>query len=221
MPLKPSKFRLEETIRLAGQTFRVAGIAQLELPDASLATRYLLAGDDGLAQILEERGESCSVLRQFSPTAAPHPDGRELSVMGMRYVLGRVDKLVVLGADGAPVGAAPPEGLLLSGRFEGEAALILRELAPGGAAEQTFYTVKPLGAGELVNEAQYTAAERERMERLGREATAHAETGKVAGALGMQVGLGVVEVLVATMLAFACAAEQRQVSGATPVAARE
>jgi hypothetical protein len=221
MPLKPSKFRLEETIHLAGQTFRVAGIAQLELPDASLATRYLLAGDDGFTQILEERGEAFSVLRQFSPTAAPHPDGREISVMGVRYQLGRVDKLTVLGADGAPVGAAPSEGILLSGRFEGEAALILREFAPGGTAAQTFYTVKPLGAGELLDAAQYAGVARERMERLGREATAHAETGKAAGAFGMQIGLGVVAVIVATMLTFACTAEQKRASGETPVSARE
>jgi len=221
MPLKPSRFQLEETIRLAGQAVRVSGIAQLELPDAKLATRYLLSGDDGTSQILEERAESFSVLKQFSPTAAPHPDGREISVMGVRYRLGGVDKLVVLGAEGAPVGAAPQSGLLLSGRFEGEAALILREFAPGGAAAQTFYTVKPLGEGELLAAREHVVGENERLARIGRDAAALAETDAGTGDLGVRIGLGVVAVAVATMLGFACTAEKQRAAGGAPYSASQ
>lgn len=221
MPLKPSKFQLEETIRLAGQGFRVSGIAQLELPDARLSTRYLLVGDDATSQILEERAGRFSVLKQFSPTAAPHPDGREISVMGVRYVLGGVDRLAVLGAEGSPVGAAPQSGMLLSGRFEGESALILREFAPGGAAAQTFYTVKPLGEGELLAAREHTAGENERLTRLGRDAAALAETDEGSGELGVRIGLGVVAVVVATMLGFACTAEKQRAAGGAAYSASQ
>lgn len=221
MPLQPSRFQLEETIRLAGQPLRVAGVAQLALPDATLATRYLLADNDGTSQILEERAGRFSVLKQFSPTAAPHPDGREISVMGVRYLLGGVDKLAVLGARGAPVGAAPQSGLLLSGRFEGESALILREFAPGGTAAQTFYTVKPLGEGELLADREHAAGESEKLARLSRDAAAQAEADDDAGGLGVRIGLGVVAVLVATMLGFACSAEQQRNAGTAAQSQRE
>jgi len=221
MPLKPSKFQLDESIHLAGRVFHVAGIAQLEMPDASVATRYLLSGDDGTAQILEKRGGRYAVLKQFAPSAAPEPNGKEITVMDVRYPLRGVDRLSVLGSAGVPVGAAPPSGLMLSGRFEGEATLILREFAPGGTAAQSFYTVKQLGDGELLDAREHAAAERARLEQMSRQAAAHAETGEHAGGWGMRIGAGVVAVLVAVVLAFACTADKPLASGGAQQSGQE
>jgi len=208
MSLKPSKLQLEETIFLAGEPLRVTGVAQLELTDGTLTTRYLLADAGGASQILEERGGHCSVLKQFSPSAAPEPSGSELSVMGVRYVLRGVDKLSVLGAQGAPVGAAPPAGLLLSGRFEGESATILREFAPGGAAAQSFYTVKKIAAGELLDSRERAAAVQTQLASVQFQAAAQAETGD-AGGWGMRIGAAIVAVIVAVLLAYACTVDKR------------
>lgn len=213
--MKPSNYQLEETIYLAGEPLRVAGVARLELADGSLATRYLLVDAGGGSQILEERNTQCAVLKQFSPSAAPEPSGSELSVMGVRYVLRGVDKLNVLGTLGAPVGAAPPAGLLLSGRFEGESALILREFAPGGTAAQSFYTVKKLAAGELLDSRQHAAAMQTQLASVQRQATAQAETGD-AGGWGVRIGAAIVAVIVALLLAYACTAEKR-LSSTTPL----
>ncbi|MGE0874439.1 MAG: hypothetical protein AB7O31_07200 [Burkholderiales bacterium] len=213
--MKPSNYQLEETIYLAGEALRVAGIARLELADGSLAIRYLLVDAGGAAQILEERGGQYAVLKQFSPSAAPEPSGNELSVMGVRYVLRGVDKLNVLGTLGAPVGAAPPAGLLLSGRFEGETALILREFAPGGTAVQSFYTVKRLAAGELLDSRQHAEAMQTQLASVQRQAAAQAESGD-AGGWVVRIGAAIVAVLVAVLLAYACTAEKR-LSSAGPL----
>lgn len=220
MSMRPTRFRLDETLYLAGEPFQVKGIAQIQLADDTRAIRYLLAGEGG-TQILEERGERYRVLKQFMPSAAPQPNGRELSVMGVPYALGGVDQLMVLGADGLPVGAAPQAGLMLSGRFEGDNALILREFAPGGAAAQTFYTVKPLGAGEVRDSREQAELERARLARVQADAAAQAESGEGQAGWGMRIGAAVVAVLVATALAYACSAEQRRGADGRPPLSRE
>jgi hypothetical protein len=203
MALKPAKFKLDEMVLLAGQPFRITGLLQLELPDAVVATRYLLAGDNGASQILEERPGRFSLLRQFPPSAAPQPEGKQLSVMGMRYALAGVDKLKVLGAEGGAVGAAPNEGLLLSGRFDGATGLILREFAPGGATAQTFYSVKPVGADELLTAEQAAAVVQAERQALQQEATEEAEATETTG-WAAKLGGWVVSIIVIVVLVYAC-----------------
>ncbi|MSQ53885.1 MAG: hypothetical protein EXR31_00805 [Betaproteobacteria bacterium] len=203
MELKPAKFKLEDMVLLAGQQFRVAGMVQLELPDAAVATRYLLSGEKGTSQILKERPGRFSVLRQFPPSAAPQPEGKELSVMGMRYALAGVDKLKVLGAEGGTVGAAPAEGLLLSGRFDGATGLILREFAPGGASAQTFYSVKPVAAEELLTAKQAAAVMEAERQVVQQAATAEAESTRTSGWAAKLAGWAVL-IIVIVVLVFAC-----------------
>jgi len=207
MALKPSKFKLDETILLAGQPFQVAGVVQLELPDAAVATRYLLAGDKGASQILEERPNRFSLLRQFPPSAAPQPKGSEISVMGSRYALAGVDKLKVLGAEGGAVGAAPKEGLLLSGRFDSQGGLILREIAPGGAAAQTFYSVKPVAAEELLTADQYAAVREAQRMVAEQQAAAEAETSAGSGGWAAKLGGWIATILVIGVLVYACSGD--------------
>jgi hypothetical protein len=203
MALKPAKFKLEEQVVLGGQPFQVAGVAQLELPDGSVATRYLLNGEKGASQIVEERKDRLSVLRPFPPSAAPQPKGNEVSVMGARYVLAGVEKLAIGGAEGAPVGALPGSGLLLSGRFESPTGDILREIAPGGGG-QTFYAAKALAAEDLLSSVQHAAALAAQVQVAEQQAAADAETSKSTGGwVGKLVGW-IVTLLVIGGLVYAC-----------------
>jgi hypothetical protein len=215
MPVKPAKFKLEEMVLVAGQPFQVAGLVQFEGPDAAVATRYLLSGEKGMSQILEERGERFAVLRQFPPTAAPEPSGNEISVMGMRYALAGVDKLKVIGAEGGAVGAAPNEGLLLSGRFNGDSGSLLREITPGAAKVQTFYAVKPVSPEELLTAADFAkiqAAEREIAEQAAAAEAERGESSKGGGWVKKIIGW-VVAILVIGALVYACSGPDDESSG--------
>lgn len=213
MALKPSKFKLEEMVLLAGQPFQVAGMVQFEAPDAGVATRYLLSGEKGTSQILEERGSSFTLLRPFAPTAAPEPSGKEISVMGVRYALAGIDKLKVIGVEGGAVGAAPSDGMLLSGRFQGESGALLREITPGAAMATTFYSLKPVGAGELLTAVEYeqqVAAEREMAEQV---AAAEAERGESSsGGWVKKIVSWVVTILVIVALVYACSGPDEEES---------
>ncbi len=211
MALTPSKFKLEQLVMMAGQPFRVSGVLQFELPDAAVATRYLLEGEKGVAQILEDRPGRLALLRQFPQAASPDPSGREVSVMGMRYVLAGVDKLKILAAEGAPVGAAPTQGLLLSGRFDGESGLILREIAPGGGAVQTFYSVKPISADELMTSEQHLKLLEAQREIAEQQAAAKAETGESSGWGAKLIGW-TVSIIVIVVLVYACSGDDESSS---------
>lgn len=213
MALKPSKFKLEEMILLAGQPFQVSGMVQLELPDNGVATRYMLTGDKGASQILEERPNRFALLRQFPPSAAPQPNGSEISVMGARYALAGVDKLKVIGAEGGPVGATPSGGLLLSGRFDSQGGAILREIAPGGGAAQTFYALKPIAPDQLMTGQQHAAVQEAQREVAEQQAAAAAETSASAGGWAAKLGGWVVTIIVIGVLVYACSDSEDTSSG--------
>jgi hypothetical protein len=212
MAVKPPQFKLEQLVMMAGQPFRVSGMLQFELADGAVATRYLLEGEKGLGQILEERPGRLALLRQFPQTAAPDPSGREISVMGMRYALAGVDKLKILGAEGSPVGAAPSEGLLLSGRFESDAGLILREIAPGGGAVQTFYAVKPVAEGDVITVEQHLKILEAQREIAEQQASALAETGGSSSGWGVKLAGWTVSIIVIVVLVYACSSDDESSS---------
>lgn len=204
MQAKASTFKLEDMILLAGQPFQVAGMVQFESPDASIFTRYLLNGDKGTSQILEERASRFTVLRPFPPAAAPQASGKEVSVMGMRYALAGVDKLKVLGTQGGAVGAAPASGMLLSGRFDGETGALLREITAGAGASQTFYAVKPVAREEILTAEEYAAQIEAQRQIAEMNAAAEAESGEASGGWAAKLGGWVVAVIVVAVLVYAC-----------------
>jgi hypothetical protein len=215
MALKPAKFKLEEMVLVAGQPFQVAGLVQFEGPDAAVATRYLLSGEKGTSQILEERGERFAVLRQFPSTAAPEPSGNEISVMGARYALAGVDKLKVINAEGGAVGAAPSQGLLLSGRFNGDSGSLLREITPGASKVQTFYAVKPVSPEELLTAADYAKIQLAEREIAEQAAAAQAERGEASSGsswVKKAVSWGIA-ILVIGVLVYACSGSDEDSSG--------
>lgn len=172
MALKPSKFKLDEEISFTGKPMKVAGLVQYEGANAQLATRYLLAEPAGAPVILEDNGAQFSLLRPFPASAQPQAAGSTVMVMGAKYTLSGVRKLKVLGAAGQPPGGAPKGEMLLSGTFEGEMGKLLREMAPG-AGVQTFYSLKPVHADDVLTGAQRAAALEEK--RLAAEAKAQDE----------------------------------------------
>lgn len=163
MPLKPSRFKLDEEVTLSGKPMRVAGLMQLEDADGQLITRYLLAETAGAPLILEESGENFSLLRPFPPGAQPQAAGGTITVMNEKYTLAGVRKLKVLGAAGQPPGGVPKAEVLLSGLFAGQMGSLLREL-PAGASTQVFFSSKPIAAGEVLSGEQRAA--RQEAERL-------------------------------------------------------
>ncbi len=172
MALRPAKFKLGEEISFAGKLMRVAGLVQFEDANAGLLTRYLLAEAAGAPLILEENGETFSLLRPFPPGAQPQATGGTITVMNEKYTLSDVRKLKVLGAAGQAPAGMPEAELLLSGVFAGEMGSLLREL-PAGASTQVFFSSKPVGAGEVLS-AEQRAAQQE-AERLVAELQAQAE----------------------------------------------
>ncbi len=212
MPLKPSKFALEEEISVSGKVLRVVGRLQLEDADGQPLTRYQLAEPSGAAQILEERAAGFALLRQFSSAAQPVAAGSTVTVMGEKYTLAKVSKLKVLGVEGRPPGGAPNAPLVLSGAFQGSMGALLREMAPGAAA-QSFFSLKPLQAEEVLSGAQRGAlAEAERLAAEQR-AQAEAESGEEdgAGSSPLKKAVGwIVTILVVVGLAYACSGSDEE-----------
>ena len=215
MALRPSKFKLDEELSLAGKPMRVAGRLQLEGEDAKIATRYLVADPAGAAQILEESGEKFTLLRAFPPAAQPQAAGKTVTVMGTKYALSGVRKLKVLGAEGQAPVAAPGAQLFLSGVFESPSGTLLRELVPGTSV-QTFFGVKPVAADEVLGaeqlaalqEAQRLAAEEQA------EVQAESEEAESGGPLKKVAGW-IVTILVIGGLVYACSGpgEEEESSG--------
>ena len=204
MALKPAKFKLDEEISYAGKPMKVAGLVQYEGADAQLATRYLLTEPAGAPVILEDNGTQFSMLRPFPASAQPQAAGSTVMVMGTKYALSGVRKLKLLGAAGQPPGGAPKGELLLSGIFEGEMGKLVREMAPGAGA-QTFYSLKPVHADEVL-----TSAQRVKLleaERLAAEVKAQSEeqedSGTARGPLA-QAAVWIAVMVVVTGLGFAC-----------------
>ena len=156
MALQPGRFSLDEEISFTGKPMRVAGLVQFEGADAKISTRYLLSEPAGAPLILEENGDRFSLLRPFLATAQPQVTGRALTVLGAKYALSGVRRLKVLGVAGQPPGGAPKAELLLSGQFEGATGTLMREMIPGASA-QTFYSLKPVHADEVLSSAQRAA----------------------------------------------------------------
>ena len=204
MSLAPAKFKLDEEISFSGKPMRVAGFVQYEGANAKISTRYLLTEAAGAPLILEENGTQFSLLRPFPPSAQPLAAGSTVTVMGTKYALSGVRKLKVLGAAGQPPGGTPKAELLLSGLFEGEMGTLVREMAPGAGA-QTFYSLKPVHADEVLNSAQ--RAELLEAERLAADAKAQAEEegdSTVAGTPYMKTVVWIVVMVVVVGLGFAC-----------------
>lgn len=172
MPLKPSRFKLDEEVTLSGKPMRVAGLVQLEDAYGRLTTRYLLAEAAGAPLILEESGERFSLLRPFPPRAQPQVTGGTITVVNEKYTLSGIRKLKVLGAAGQPPGGAPKAELVLSGVFEGQMGSLLREL-PAGTSAQVFFSSKPVAAEEVLSGEQRAA--RQEAGRLAAELMAQAE----------------------------------------------
>jgi hypothetical protein len=205
MSLAPAKFKVDEEISFSGKPMRVAGLVQYEGANAKISTRYLLTEATGAPVILEENGTQFSLLRPFPPTAQPQAAGGTVTVMGTKYALSGVRKLKVLGAAGQPPGGTPKAELLLSGLFEGEMGALVREMAPGAGA-QTFYSLKPVHADEVLTSAQ--RAEVMEAQRLAAEAKAQAEEegedSTVAGTPFMKTVVWIVVIVVVVGLGFAC-----------------
>lgn len=210
MALQPSKFKLDEEVSFAGKPMRVAGLVQLEAPDAQLATRYLLAGATGAPQIVEETGGKFSLLRAFPPASLPQASGNTVTVMGEKYTLKGVRKLKVLGAAGQAPGGASAAAVLLSGVFEGAMGSLLREIVPGASA-QAFFSVKAVGAEDLQSAAEL--AEQQEVARLAAEdqAEAEEETGSSGsgGLLKNILGWGF-SILVIVGLGYACSGSDEE-----------
>lgn len=162
MPLQPSRFALNESISVAGRRLHVTGITQFEDALGALITRYRLADGAGGIQIMEARGEDSYVFLRHFPLAAQPPaiEGGQMTLMGVKYALGPVSKLKLVGAEGFPVAeAAPAPALLVSGRFESMSGVILREIVPG-AGTLLLYHVKPVASSEVMTAAQAAAVAR-------------------------------------------------------------
>lgn len=213
MALKPASFKLDEEVLLSGKRLRVAGYVQYEDPQAQIATRYLLAAQAGPAQILEERGGKFALLRPFPATANPVAAGNSLTVMGQKYDLAGVQKFMVLGVAGEPPGGIPRAPFLVSGSFDGSMGTLLREIAPGPSAAQTYYTLKPVTAGELMSGAQLAALEQAQQKADEQKAAAaeDEEESKPASWLKGAVGT-VVSLLIIAGLAHSCTGSDSSVS---------
>lgn len=175
MALKPARFKLDEEVALAGKLLRVAGYVQYEDPKEQLATRYLLAAQSGPPQILEQRGDKFLLLRPFPPTTSPLAAGNSVTVMGEKYMLAGVQKLKVLGAQGEPPGGMPKGPLVLSGNFDGSMGTLLREISPGPAAAQVYYSVKPMEHTEVMSGAQFTELQATRRQAVEQQAAVAAD----------------------------------------------
>ena len=204
MALQPAKFSLDEEISYAGKPMKVAGLVQYEGADAKVATRYLLADATGAPVILEESGAQFSVLRPFPASAQPVAAGSTVTVMGEKYTLSGVRKFKVLGAAGQPPGGTPKAELLLSGLFKGQMGSLVRDMAPGSGV-QSFYSLKPVHADEVLTSAQRVAlleAERAAAEvRAQSEEQDDAGTGRGPMA---KAAIWIVVMVVVTGLGFAC-----------------
>lgn len=211
MPLKLSKFKLDEELSLVGNTMRVSGILQLEDPGGLVATRYLLTGGTGAAQILEERGDVFALLRPFPPAAQPQASGDSVTVMGAKYTLAGVSKLKVLGAEGQAPGGVPGAPVVLSGKFEGAMGVLVREIVPGANA-QNFYSVKPVSPADVMTAEQVAAVQAAAMQLREERAQAAAEA-EEEGGWGKKIGSFVVTMLVVVGLAYACTDSEDSGSG--------
>jgi hypothetical protein len=204
MALKPAKFKLDEEISFSGKPMKVAGLVQYEGANAQIATRYLLTEPAGAPVILEDNGAQFSLLRPFPASAQPQAAGSTVMVMGTKYTLSGVRKLKVLGAAGQPPGGTPRAELLLSGLFEGEMGTLVREMAPG-AGVQTFYSLKPVHAEDVLTGAQHAAALE--AERLAAEVKAQddAQEDPAAGRSPLaKAASWIVTIIVVAGLGFAC-----------------
>ena len=180
MTLKQSKFKVGEELSFSGRPVRVAGLVQFEDPGAQVFTRYLLAEAAGAPMILEENAQAFALLRPFPANSQPQTSGNTVTVMGEKYALKGVRKLKVLGSDGQAPGGAPKGPLMLSGMFEGQMGALVREMIPGVPA-QSFYSVKPVPAAEVLSGAQLAAkqeAERQVAEMQEEAVAEEAESGK-------------------------------------------
>lgn len=203
MPLKPSKFKLDEQIRFAGNPLTVAGIVQFEDAAGQLVTRYLLGSGAGALQILEERGEATfTVLRPFPPAAQPQVEGSQMMVMGEKYTLANVSKLKLVDAEGKTPTGTPAPPLLLSGRFESGLGVLLREIVPGPNT-QTFYSLKPVAASDLLTAEQAAAAD-ELAARFREEQALAASEAEEEGGWAKKIGGWVITALIVGTLAYSC-----------------
>lgn len=209
MPLKPSRFTLDEAISVAGRRLLVTGITQFEDAQGALITRYRLADGAGAGamQIMEARGEDVYAFLRPFPSAAQPPavEGGQMTIMGVKYALGPVGKLKLVGAEGAPVAeAAPAPAMLVSGRFEGASGAILREIVPGPGT-QLLYHVKPVAASELMTAAQAATAahlaERFREEQAAAQA---AEARESASGWRGKIKGWMIALVVFAIFAYAC-----------------
>lgn len=204
MPLGPAKFKVDEEISFAGKPMRIAGYVQFEGANAQITTRYQLTADAGAPLILEDSGAAFALLRSFPPTAQPQAVGGTVMVMGEKYLLSGVRKFKVLGTVGQPPGGPPKADLLLSGLFEGQMGSLVREMTPG-AGTQTFYSLKPVHADDVLSGAQLAAAQE--AERLAAEFKANAQEEDGTAATGSRLTkatVWIVLIVVVAGLAFAC-----------------
>ena len=204
--------RLEDAVTLAGHACRVKGLLRLRNTDGVEATRYLLEGEHAAPQVVEERAGEFRLLRPFLPTAAPAPEGKELVVQDTRYVLGGVERLSVGAAEGVPIEPASRAPVLLSGRFEAQGDLILREFPPGEPGAQVFYMLKRVDAAEFLTEAQREAMRAAARESAAKQAAEAAESGEASGRTAGIVAV-VVAILVVAILAFSCRSDEGAPAG--------
>ncbi|MGH8706138.1 MAG: hypothetical protein ACREUO_12075 [Burkholderiales bacterium] len=204
MELRPAKFKLQDEVALAGKLMRVAGLVQLEGADAKVTTRYLLVEGTAAPQILEESGETFTLLRPFPPGAPPVAAGNTVTVMGAKYTLSGVRKMKVLGSEGQVPGGALGGPLLLSGVFASPAGTLVREMTPGTPG-QTFFSVKPIGADEVLSAAQVAAQQEAEKAAAGEQAQAEAET-EQSGSAGLlqKAAFWIILILVIGGIAYAC-----------------
>jgi hypothetical protein len=208
MPLKTSKFKLDEQIVLAGNAMNVAGMLQLEHPDGRVMTRYALAAEDGATQLLEECNGAYTLLRPFPPAARPEVTGSTVTVMGEKYELEGTQRLAVLGTAGSYPGALKDAAVLLSGRFVSAMGGLLREIAPGAAAaEQNFYALKEAPAETVMTAEAHAAVLQEQMQQRAAAAQAAAETGGQGSGKWVKV---LVAIVIVAFLVYACSGSDEQ-----------
>jgi hypothetical protein len=145
-----------EQVVFRGRPMRVAGRVQFEGANGQLTFRYLLSEPTGAPVIVEEGEGRFAHLRSFPTAAQPEAAGKTLAVGKEKYTLVGVRKLKVLDVSGQVPGVAPDVPLVLSGIFEGPMGTLMREMAPGMAA-QTYYLLKPLAPGDVVSAARHAA----------------------------------------------------------------
>ena len=207
MALKGTRFKVDDAITLGGKPMRVAGLVQFEAPDAKVSTRYNLAAAAGSSQVLEDDGERLSLLRPFPSSGQPEPSGDTVSVMGAKYKLAAVRKLKVLGTAGQAPAGAGGAALLLSGVFQGAAGSLLREMAPGQPG-QSFYSVKALAPGDILDAAQVAAQAQVAQLAAQKQAEADDEDGgEESGGIVKKAVSWIVTILVMVGLGFACSDE--------------